>query len=77
MSLKVYIVPLNAFKRLYAQALILVNLIVVNLFGCLTLLEMILSRVRPSLDTGWPYFPLTVEHTMGPYIDQGRSKTKV
>ena len=39
---------------------------------CLTLLEM----AYPVLDHLWtqdsPMFPLTFEHKMGPYIDQGR-----
>ena len=49
------------------------NLIVVNCLGVVTLLETVCS----TLDNIWtqdsPMFPLTVEHKMGHYIDQGRS----
>ena len=46
-------------------------------WACVTLLE----TFFPVLDHLWtrdsPMFPLTFEHKMGPYIDRGRSTTRV
>ena len=64
-------------KTDYAQTLLVVDLIVVNVFSCLTLLE-----TAPFVfDHIWtqycPIFPLTVGGKAGHYIDQGGSKLKV
>ena len=68
---------LSIYLSTYAQTLILVNAMVVNCFGLFNFIR----NAFPLLYNLWtqdgPIFPLTFEDEMGPYIDQGRSTTKV
>ena len=61
----------------HAQTLILVNLVVVNVFVFVTLLEM----APPVSGNIWTHdiriVPLTSEYKMGPYSDQGMSNLRV
>ena len=54
-----------------------VDLIVVNLFVCLTLLETVSSVVNHLWTQDSPICPLTFEYKTGPCIDQGMSKNMV
>ena len=77
-SLSVKALSMACTRTVYAQASILVNLIVVNvLLVCWTLLEM----APPVLDHLWTQDSLisylVYRGALGPYIDQGRSKTRV
>ena len=66
--------PLNG---LYAQTLILVKLIVVNLFSFSTLLETVVSVFDHLWTQDSPSIPLPFDHKTGPYTDQGGSTLKV
>ena len=59
-------------KGLYAQTLMLVNIILVS---CLGVFPILLETVFSGLGHLWtqdsPMFPLTVGGNTGPYIDQG------
>ena len=66
------------YTNMYAQTLILVKLIVVNLFSCFsTLLETLWSVFDHLWTQDSPICPLTVGGQTIPYIDQGWSKLKV
>ena len=59
------------FNNSYAQTLIVVDLLVVNLFICLTLLETVPFVFDHLWTQDSPIIPLTFGGQTGPYIDQG------
>ena len=54
-----------------------VELVIDNMLGCLTVLEMAPSVLDHLWTQDRPICPPTSEYKMGPYIGQGRSNTKV
>ena len=62
---------------IYAETLIVVDLMVVNCFSCSTLLETVFSFFDHLWTQDSPISPLTFGGKTGPNIDQGGSTLKV
>ena len=65
------------FKGLYAQTIILVNIIVANFLGCVILLEAMFSVFDHIWTQDSLICHLNFWAQMGPYIIQGRPKTRI